>query len=68
MPQENAIDIALADAGFGKDAVTDLECKLDVDESPVHYDVEFKANGQEYDYDVDATTGQILEHKNHPDD
>ena len=67
MPEENAIDIALADAGLGKDAVTELKCELDYD-SPVHYDVDFKHGGKEYDYDIDATTGAILKAESEVDD
>ena len=68
LPAENAIDIALADAGLSKDAVTDLQAELDLDDAVVHYDVDFKYGGMEYDYDIDATTGAILQAKSEVDD
>lgn len=51
---------ALADAGFAASDVTELQCELDLDDATVHYDVDFKQGGYEYDYDIDATTGQII--------
>ena len=68
LPVENALDIALADAGLSQNAVTDLKAELDLDDAVVHYDVEFKANGLEYDYDIDATTGAIIQAKSEVDD
>lgn len=67
LPESNAKDIALAHAGLSASAVTDLKCELDYD-APIHYDVEFKANGLEYDYDIDANSGDILTSSSHPDD
>lgn len=51
--------IALENAGLSEANVFDLGCELDLDDGTVHYDVDFKANGYEYDYDIDATTGAI---------
>ena len=52
--------IALENAGLSEANVFDLDCELDLDDATVHYDVDFKANGYEYDYDIDATTGAII--------
>lgn len=52
--------IALENAGLSEANVFDLDCELDLDDGTVHYDVDFKANGYEYDYDIDATTGAII--------
>ena len=57
---EAAIEIALQDAGFTQADVVDLSCELDLDDAIVHYDVDFKQGGMEYDYDIDAATGEIL--------
>ena len=54
------MEIALADAGFTTADVTELEVELDLDDAVVHYDVNFKQGGWEYDYDIDATSGAIL--------
>ena len=66
--REQARDIALQHAGVAESACTKLEIELDTDEIPVHYDVDFKAGGMEYDYDIDAATGDILQSKSEPDD
>ena len=55
-----ALDIALADAGFAAADVIGLEVELDLDGAVVHYDINFKQGGWEYDYDIDATSGAIL--------
>lgn len=57
---EQATNIALADAGFAASDVYDLDCELDLDDAVVHYDVDFQANGMEYDYDIDAVSGAII--------
>ena len=57
--EQVAKEAALAAAGFSEEAVSGLKAELDYD-APVHYDVDFKSNGQEYDYDIDATTGAVI--------
>ena len=63
-----AMEIALADAGFTTADVTELEVELDLDDAVVHYDVNFKQGGLEYDYDIDATSGAILSATSEVDD
>lgn len=63
-----AMDIALADAGFTAANVYGLEVELDLDSAVVHYDVNFKQGGWEYDYDIDATTGAIIQARSEIDD
>ena len=63
-----AKDIALADAGLTADGVTELKSELDLDDATIHYDVDFKANGMEYDYDIDAMTGAIITAHSEVDD
>lgn len=53
-----AEDIALADAGVGFTEF--LHTERDRDDGRVVYDVEFYADGVEYDYEIDAETGKIL--------
>ncbi len=59
---------ALGHAGFDESAVTDLKVELDTDDGTVHYDVDFKQGGMEYDYDINATTGEIMKSKSEVDD
>lgn len=58
--EDAAKEAALKDAGYAAADVTELEAELDQDDPTVHYDVDFKADGMEYDYDIDATTGAVL--------
>lgn len=62
---DEAIDIALKDANLTKDQVRDLDVELDRDEVVLHYDVDFEKDGKDYDYTIDANTGDIL-HKEVP--
>ena len=66
--EEAAKKAALSHAGFDESAVTNLKVELDTDDGTVHYDVEFKQGGMEYDYDINATTGEIMKSKSEVDD
>lgn len=54
---QKAKEIALSDAGFSENDVTDLSYEKDDDEDK--YDVSFKNGGKEYDYDI-SLSGDIL--------
>lgn len=58
--QADAENAALADAGLTADAVKGLRGRLEYDDGRAIYDVEFWTETDEYDYDIDATTGEIL--------
>ena len=62
LSREEARDIALNHAGFKKSQVKRLEIEYDVDDGIPEYSVEFYADGWEYDYEIHAETGKILEH------
>ncbi|MDO4860254.1 MAG: PepSY domain-containing protein [Bacillota bacterium] len=53
--------IAANDAGFKKADVEFKKCKLDLDDGIQEYEVEFVQGETEYDYSIDAATGDILE-------
>lgn len=63
-----AMDIALQNAGFAAGDVYDLEVELDLDDPTIHYDVNFKQGNVEYDYDIDAFNGTILNSYSEIDD
>ena len=63
-----ALKIALEHAGADRSNVTRIEVELDREHGTLVYEVEFKFNGYEYDYEIDAATGRILNHKSEPDD
>lgn len=59
--EEEARQIALAHAGLSADQVTFLKSKLDFDDGRRTYDIEFyTANYEEYDYEIDVATGEIV--------
>lgn len=62
---EKAKQIALSHAGVKASAVTRWE-KAKRDGNA--YDIEFKANGKEYDYEIHATSGKVLEYDHEWDD
>ena len=59
---------ALGHAGLSADVVAGLKCSLDDDDGRWEYEVDFKYNGYEYEYDVDAVTGAILHSEKDLDD
>ena len=59
LTEEDAKNIALTDAGVTEADVTGIRVKLDTDHGVQEYEVEFYAGNLEYDYDIDAATGQI---------
>lgn len=60
LTRDEAIAIALKDAGLQKDQVYDLNAELDTDNGILHYDVDFEKDNEDYDYEIDAATGEIL--------
>ena len=59
---------ALACAGLSEGDVSMMECELDANDAVPHFDVSFKANGMEYDCDIDAVTGNVLAYEEGIDD
>ena len=58
---DSAIDIALKDAGVQrKDALFQGSPSLDKDDKKPHYDIEFRYNGVEYDYEVAVDNGSVI--------
>ena len=57
---DEAKAIALNDAGLKEADIHDLEIELDRDGVKVHYDVDFDKGSDDYDYEIDAVTGDIL--------
>ena len=58
--REQALQIALEDAGLTQDQIHDLEVELDNDSGALHFDVDFEVNDKDYDYEIDAEDGKIL--------
>ena len=62
---DEAFEKALAHAGVGAQDVTEKEVDYDDgdDGKGPHWEIEFKANGQEHELDVDAASGAVTEHE-----
>ena len=59
---EKAKKIALKDAGCGASEVTFEKVKLEKEDGKIIYEIEFFIRGKmEYEYEIDAYSGQILE-------
>ena len=58
--QEQAVSIALAHAGLSQSQVYGLEAEREREDDHLEYQVEFKAGGMEYSYDIAASDGAIL--------
>ena len=59
--QEKAKAIALANAGFTASEVRKLKVKLDREHGKMIYEVEFDKGQTEYEYEIDALSGTILD-------
>lgn len=64
---DEAKNAALAHAGINADDASGLRAERDFDDGRYEYDVEFYANGTEYDYKIDAQTGDIISFDNDRD-
>jgi len=59
---------ALTHAGVEESAITHFEIELDMERGVMVYDVEFDADGIEYDYDIHAENGSVVKYDNKRDD
>lgn len=59
--EERAQQIALSDARLAENQVSKLKVRLKLDDGVWYYDVEFRAIALEYEYEIEAYTGAILD-------
>lgn len=57
---EKALDAALKNAGLTREQVWDIDVELERKFGKIVYEVSFEAGQYEYEYYVDATTGEIV--------
>lgn len=60
IPEEEAKGIALKDAGLTEGQISGIRIRLEKDDGIQQYEVEFYAGDKEYDYEIDAVSGNIL--------
>lgn len=58
--EDEARKTALSDAGVTEDQITGIRVKKDHEDGRQIYDVEFYSDNKEYDYEIDASAGEIL--------
>ena len=58
--KEKALAIAMDAAGVGMNEVTGQKIEFDCDDGKIVYEVEFVTSGVEYEYDIDAVSGDVL--------
>ena len=58
--KENAKQKALSDAGISENDIRNLEIELDADAGILIYEIEFKTSNNEYEYEINARTGEII--------
>jgi len=66
--EEEALKICLKDAGIDKADIINERIQKEYDDGKDIYDVEFHVGQTEYNYDIDAVTGDILESESDIDD
>lgn len=60
LSSEEAKSIALKDAGLTEDQISAIRIRQEMDDGIQQYEVEFYAGDKEYDYEIDAISGNIL--------
>ncbi len=65
---ESALDAALSHAGLDSSQVSDAEVEMDCENGIIIYEVEFRYGGSEYEYEVNASTGEIVKSEMDADD
>ena len=58
---DRAKRIALSRAGLSAGDVSFTKAKLEKDDGVRVYEIEFRAGGTEYEFEIDAVTGRVLE-------
>ena len=66
--EEKAKQAALSHAGASADKLTEYGIELDYEHGAMVYEIEFKCEGFEYDYEIDAVTGAVLKSEKETDD
>ncbi len=64
---DQALAIACADAGVSVADIYDRDVEFDSERGVMVYEVDFKAGTLEYEYEIDAKTGEILRSRSEPD-
>ena len=61
LTREEAIQVALDQVGLKEEAVTFTKIEMDRDDGRLVWEIDFISGGVEYEFDIDARTGRILD-------
>ncbi len=64
--KDKALEIALAAAGVTKADVRDIEVEVDFERGVMVYDVDFENGKTEFEYEINAETGEIVMQESEP--
>lgn len=65
-PRE-AVEIALAESAVERQNLREVDCEFEWSPYSVWYDVSIDIHGFEYEYSIDAVTGEVLHASSKPD-
>ena len=65
---EAALAAALSHAGLDRSQAAGAEVEMDCENGTIIYEVEFSYGGQEYEYEIEASTGEIINSDSDIDD
>jgi uncharacterized membrane protein YkoI len=67
--KERSLEIAVEHAGITADQITHIDDhELDADDGRQIWEIEFHADGYEHEFDVDARTGEVIDHERDRED
>lgn len=66
--KDEAKQVVLKHAGLAETDISQYRCELDRDDGRVIYEISFRHGTTEYEYDIDAASGQILSWEKEADD
>lgn len=66
--EDKAKEIAFAHAGITAQDIYFYEMDMDVEKGVMVYEIDFKCGGYEYEYDINAQTGDVVKNKKEIDD
>lgn len=58
--RDEAKAIALGKAAVAADSIRDYECELDMEDGTPVYEISFQSGSREYEFEINAVTGEIL--------
>lgn len=68
LTEEEALNIALDHVGLTRSQVNIEDLELDTDDGRLKWEINFKSNNREYEFDIDARTGEIFDFKEEVED